>query len=334
MPSIRNYALTHPHADSIMPRTKESCVGDQDCRDMTESDGQIIRLYADVATVQLPGRAVEGTLRANLFRDDPPAVGDWVTVEKRGETYFITKVLPRKSVLARRAAGKTVRRQVLIANVDRVLVVFAAALPDPVLSILDRFLVIAEVNHLEAQIVVNKMDLAPDEETHDLFSAYERAGYSVHYTSVKTGEGVEGLRGALQGVSSVLVGPSGVGKSSLLNTLYPGLDLKVGLISAAYGKGRHTTVGGLLVYLPGGGSVADTAGLREVTVWLIPPNELPDCFPEIRPYMDDCQFNDCAHLAEPGCRVLEAVERGEIDSGRYRSYVQLRAEAVETWPRW
>lgn len=317
-----------------MPRAKERGVGGQHYSEMTESEGQIIRLYADVATVQLPGMAVEGNLRANLFRDDPPAVGDWVTVEKRGETYFITKVLPRKSVLARRAAGKTVRRQVLIANVDRVMVVFAAALPDPVLSILDRFLVIAEVNHLEAHIVINKMDLAESEEIHDLVRPYEKTGYTVHYTSVKTGEGIEGLRSALQDVSSVFVGPSGVGKSSLLNTLYPGLDLKVGQISVAYGKGRHTTVGGLLVHLPGGGSVADTAGLREVTVWLIPPNELPDCFPEIRPYMDDCQFNDCAHLTEPGCRVLEAVARGEIDPGRYRSYVQLRAEAVETWPRW
>jgi ribosome biogenesis GTPase len=301
---------------------------------MNQDTGQIVRLYADVATVQLPEGTVEGTLRANLFRDDPPAVGDWVTLEKRGGTYFITKVLPRKSVLARRAAGKTVRRQVLIANIDRVIVAFAAAQPDPVLSILDRFLVAAEINHLDAHIVVNKMDLADGEDIHDLFRPYEKAGYLVHYTSVKTGEGIEELRGALQDVASVFVGPSGVGKSSLLNTIYPGLDLKVGLISAAYGKGRHTTVGGLLVKLPGGGSVADTAGLREMNLWLIPPNELPDCYPEMRPYLDGCQFNNCAHLTEPGCRVRDAVESGEIDAGRYRSYVQLRAEAVEAWPRW
>jgi ribosome biogenesis GTPase len=306
---------------------------------MVEEQGQIIRLYADVATVQLSdegdsGPKVEGTIRGKLFRDDPPAVGDWVTVEKRGNTYVITGVLPRKSVLARRAAGKTVRRQVLIANVDRVMVAFAAAKPDPALSMLDRFLVVAEVNNLEAHIVVNKMDLANKEETRAMFAAYEKAGYPVHYTSVKAALGMEKLRGALEGAMSVFVGPSGVGKSSLLNALYPGLNLKVGEISAAYGTGRHTTVGGLLVKLPGGGAVADTAGLREVGFWLIPPNELPDCFPEMRPYMDDCQFSDCAHLTEPGCRVREAVEGGEIDEARYESYRQLRAEAVETWPRW
>jgi ribosome biogenesis GTPase len=306
---------------------------------MAEEQGQIIRLYADVATVQLSnegvdGLKVEGTLRGKLFRDDPPAVGDWVTVEKRGETYVITTVLPRKSVLARRAAGKTVRRQVLIANVDRVMVAFAAAQPDPALSMLDRFLVVAEVNNLEAHIVVNKMDLVNSEDTRAMFAQYEKAGYPVHYTSVKAGLGMGELRGALEGATSVFVGPSGVGKSSLLNTLYPGLNLKVGEISAAYGTGRHTTVGGLLVKLPGGGSVADTAGLREVGFWLIPPNELPDCFPEMRPYMDNCQFSDCAHLTEPGCRVREAVERKEIDEARYESYRQLRVEAVETWPRW
>ena len=293
-----------------------------------------MRLYAEVATVQLPDGQVEGTLRGRLFRDDPPAVGDFVTVERRGGTYFITSILPRRSVLARRAAGKTVRRQVLIANIDCVMVAFAAAQPPPVLSMLDRFLVVAEVNNLQAHIVVNKMDLADKEETHVLFSPYEKAGYVVHFTSVQTREGIEELRSALVDVASVFVEPSGVGKSSLLNTLYPGLDLRVGEISAAQGTGRHTTVGGLLVNLPGGGSVADTAGLREVGMWLIPPQELPDCFPEMRPYLDGCQFNDCAHTGEPGCRVLEAVESGEIDPQRYNSYLQLRAEAVEAWPRW
>ena len=172
---------------------------------------------------------MEGTFRGKLFRDDPPAVGDMVTLEKRGSTYLITGILPRRSVLARRAAGRTIRRQVLIANVDRVMIAFAAAQPDPALSMLDRFLVVAEINHLDAHIIVNKMDLAEDETwTREMFHPYEQAGYTVHYTSVKKGMGVEGLRGALEGVASVIVGPSGVGKSSLLNTLYPGLGLRVG----------------------------------------------------------------------------------------------------------
>jgi len=312
--------------------------GESSSSGMTKEEGQlkgqIVRLYAAVATVQLPDETVEGTLRGNLFRDEPPAVGDWVTLEKRGATYFITTILPRKSVLARRAAGTGMRRQVLIANIDRVVVVFSAAQPDPVRSMLDRFLVAAEANNLEAHIVVNKIDLGSMEELKELFEPYEKAGYRLHFTSAKTGEGIEELRSSLEGVSSVFVGPSGVGKSSLLNVLYPGLNLKIGQISAAYGKGRHTTVGGTLVRLPGGGSVADTAGLREVALWLIPPDELPDCFPEMRPYLEGCQFNDCVHIAEPGCRVREAIEADVIDQGRYNSYVQLRKEAVEIWPRW
>jgi len=132
----------------------------------------------------------------------------------------------------------------------------------------------------------------------------------------------------------VFAGPSGVGKSSLLNALYPGLDLKVGQVSEAYGKGRHTTVGGLLIRLPGGASVADTAGLRELGLWMIPPSELPHCFPEFRSYLGLCRFSDCAHLSEPGCAITAAVENGEVDSLRYDSYVKLRAEATATWPRW
>ena len=304
--------------------------------DSPRTTGQIIRLYADVATVQLDdgSTTAECPIRGKLFKTNPPAVGDWVALEEARDTYVIAEVLPRNSVLERRAAGHQARRQVLIANVDQVMAVFAAALPDPMLPMLDRFLVMVEANHLEAQVVVNKMDLADPEETRALFQRYEDAGYEVHYTSVKTGEGLDELKGALHDKVSVFVGPSGVGKSSLLNALYPGLNLKVGRISEAYGKGRHTTVGGYLIRLPGGGAVADTAGLREISLWMIPPEELPDCFPEFRPHLDECRFNDCAHLQEPGCAIREAVEEGEIAASRYDSYAQLRAEAEETFPRW
>lgn len=298
--------------------------------------GRITRLYADVATVQLDeeGRKVQCAIRGKLFTEDPPAVGDHVEVSEAKHDPVITAVLPRKSVLARRAAGTTLRRQVLIANVDQVVVVFAAATPEPHLAALDRFLVVAEANRLEAHVVVNKIELGDRDELRALFEPVHKAGYPVHYTSVKQDVGLEELRDALNGKESVFTGPSGVGKSSLLNSLYPGLNLRVGQVSAAYGKGRHTTVGGYLIKLPGGASVADTAGLREVGVWMVPPNELPDCFPEFRPFMDNCRFSDCAHMAEPGCAVRAAVEADHIDALRYESYVKLRLEAVETFPRW
>ena len=301
---------------------------------MTDTVGQIIRLYADVATLQIGDRTVQFPLRGKLFTENPPAVGDWVTIEERRGVPAIASVLPRRSVLARRAAGPVLKRHVLIANVDQVVIVFSAAAPEPNAAMLDRFLVVAEEDHLPAQIVVNKMDLAPEEVTHSLFAPYQKAGYPVHFTSVKTGRGLDELREVLRGKESVFVGPSGVGKSSLLNSLYSGLNLKVGRVSEAYGKGRHTTVGGYLIRLPDGASVADTAGLRELGLWMIPPAELPDCFPEFRPYLDNCRFSDCAHISEPGCAIREAVDRGEIDLGRYESYVKLRGEAVAAYPRW
>jgi ribosome biogenesis GTPase / thiamine phosphate phosphatase len=308
--------------------------------------GQIIRLYADVATVQIGERTVQCPIRGKLFKTDPPAVGDWVELASQssegrgspldpiGGTPVIAAVLPRKSVLARRAAGPVPRRHVLIANVDQVIVVFAAANPEPHTAMLDRFLVVAEEDDLEARIVVNKVDLVTKEQIHPLFDPYEKAGYKVYYTSARTGEGLEELKAALEGKESVFVGPSGAGKSSLLNALYPGLNLKVGQVSEAYGKGRHTTVGGLLVKLPDGASVADTAGLRELGLWMIPPDELPHCFPEFRPYLDKCRFSDCAHLSEPGCAITEAIEQDKIDPLRYDSYTKLRAEATANWPRW
>jgi ribosome biogenesis GTPase len=297
--------------------------------------GQIIRLYADVATVQMGDEKVTIPIRGKLFKEDPPAVGDWVELRGKKDHYVIAAVLPRRSVLARRAAGTRVKRQVLIANVDQVVVVFAAALPPPHLAMLDRFLVVAEANHLSARVVVNKVELVDSmDDLRALFEPVRMAGYEVHFTSVKQNIGLEALHEALAGKASVLTGPSGVGKSSLLNAMYPGLNLRVGQVSAAYGTGRHTTVGGFLIQLPGGASVADTAGLREVGVWMVPPEELPDCFPEFRPHLDRCRFSDCAHMAEPGCAIQAAVEAGEINELRYESYVQLREEAEATFPRW
>jgi ribosome biogenesis GTPase len=259
------------------------------------------------------------------------AVGDEVLVEEgeRGGAWAITAILPRRSRLARRAPGGGYGERVVAANVDQVVVVFAAARPDPHPRMLDRFLVIAEGNALAARVVVNKVDLVGEALARERFADYSRAGYPLHLTSVVDGSGIDELRDALRGRTSALSGPSGVGKSSLLNALYPGLNLRVGEISESVNKGRHTTVGALLHPLPGGGFVADTPGLREVGMWGLPPAELDRCFPELRPLAERCRFGDCTHAVEPGCAVRAAVEAGEVSAARYESYRKLREELEE-----
>jgi len=256
------------------------------------------------------------------------AIGDRVVLEQddSGAT-AISLILPRRSRLARRAPGGGQGERIVAANVDQVVVVFAAANPEPHPRMLDRFLVIAEANDLAARIVINKVELVGGVDAARVrWRDYERAGYTVHYTSVKQREGLEALHDALAGQVSVLTGPSGVGKSSLLNAMFAGLDLRVGEISESVNKGRHTTVGGYLHPLPGGGYVADTPGLREVGMWALSPTELDQCFPELRPFLSECRFADCRHSVEPGCAVREAVDRGEVSKARYESFIKLRDE--------
>ncbi len=257
-------------------------------------------------------------------------VGDKVVVERDGaHGWTISEILPRKSQLARRMPGAGRGERIVAANVDQVVVVFAAANPEPHVRMLDRFLVIAEGNDLEARVVINKIELADRAETEKRFHDYVRAGYPVHYTSVKQRIGLDELHAALASRTSVLSGPSGVGKSSLMNSMYPGLNLRVGEISESVNKGRHTTVGAVLHPLPDAGYVVDTPGLREVGMWGMPSEDLDGCFPELRPYLESCRFNDCTHSVEPGCAVLEAVKRGDVSRARYESFEKLRAEMEE-----
>lgn len=289
------------------------------------------------------GRRADGSLRRDTVSSAAStlklAVGDRVRLERDdGEgDWAIAEILPRRSQLARRAPGGGRGERVVAANVDQVVVVFAAANPEPHPRMLDRFLVIAEANELSARVVINKVELVGGADAaRERWRDYERAGYVVHLTSVKQHEGLEPLRDALSGVVSVLTGPSGVGKSSLLNTMFPGLDLRVGEISESVNKGRHTTVGGFLHPLPGsdGGYVADTPGLREVGMWALAPTELDNCFPEFRPYLERCRFADCKHSVEPHCAVREAVLKGAVSRARYESYVKLREELEESKPGW
>lgn len=298
------------------------------------------------------GTTVESSLRGRLKHGAPKqsgrsdgtgearplklAVGDRVTLERDSATegWSITSIHPRSGRLARRAPGGARGERVIVANVDQVVVVFAAAKPEPHPKMLDRFLVIAEANDLSARIVINKMDLAATESeskaVHEMFDVYARAGYPVHYTSVKQQLGLEELRTQIEGQTSALTGPSGVGKSSLMNALFPGLNLRTAEISESVNKGRHTTVGALLYPLPGGdGFLADTPGLREVGLWGISVSDVDHCFPEFRPLLGQCRFADCTHLVEPGCAIIEGVSAGTVNQSRYESFSKLRGELAQ-----
>jgi ribosome biogenesis GTPase len=277
-----------------------------------------------------PGQTVEASLRGRLKKvrdaeeEDAPlklAVGDRVRLEPGAhQDWSIAEILARRSKLTRRAPGGAHGERVLAANVDQVIVVFAATRPEPHPRMLDRFLVIAEANELPARVVINKTELADSASVHAMFDPYARAGYPVHYISVKNRDGLEPLHDVLAGHVSVLTGPSGVGKSSILNAIFPGANLRVGEISESVQKGRHTTVGAAMLELPGGGFVVDTPGLREVGLWAIPSDRLDRFFPEFRPHLEACRFGDCRHVAEPDCAVRDAVARGAITPERYDSY--------------
>ena len=238
---------------------------------------------------------------------------------------MIERILPRKRVIARKSPAPGIDyQQVIIANPDQVLFVFACAYPAPRHRMLDRFLVIAEWQRVQAIIVANKVDLVDEQVAQELFLRYQAIGYTVLFTSAKTGSGLEALRAQLVGKISALTGPSGAGKSSLLNAIQPGLGLEVSRVSASTGKGQHTTVASEMFPLEGGGYVADTPGLKAVALWDIEPEELDGYFPEISPLVAGCQFSNCTHIHEPGCAVKAAVEDGRVHPDRFDSYLRIR----------
>ncbi len=268
---------------------------------------------------------LRGKLKQGRATGDIAALGDRVqlTVLTDGSG-VIEKVEERKREIIRldpRPQG--MYRQILLANADQAVFVFACANPSPRLRMLDRFLVITEKQKIPAVVIANKTDLIED--ARKLFSVYETLGYRVIYTSTKTQMGLDKFKSQLTGKVSALAGPSGVGKSSLLNAIQPGLGLAVNEISAAMNKGRHTTVTRQMFALEGGGYVADTPGWKSLALWDTEPEEMDAYFPELRDLVPHCQFSDCTHKHEPGCAVLAALKGEKIHPERYDSYLRLRA---------
>ncbi|MBX3002428.1 MAG: ribosome small subunit-dependent GTPase A [Anaerolineales bacterium] len=295
--------------------------------------GLVTRSQSGFYTVETAQGEFVARLRGRLKQGRPTgdivAIGDEVELlMEAGAEPMIEAVAPRRRALVRqdpRPNGDY--EQVLVANPDQALFIFACADPAPRMRMLDRFLVIAEAQNIPAHIVASKVDLVGQAQAAALFGHYASLGYPLHYTSVAQGLGIDELRSTLQGKLSVLAGPSGTGKSSLMNAVQPGLNLRVGSVQASSGKGRHTTAERLMYKLEGGGYVADTPGIKALALWDIQPEELDGYFPEIKPLIHACHYRACRHLDEPGCAVTAAVAQGQIHPERYESYRLLRSGA-------
>lgn len=284
--------------------------------------GKIVKGIAGFYYVHVSGHGIYECKAKGIFRQKnlKPLVGEDVEIEildeadKKGN---ITKLLPRKNALIRPA----------VANIDQALVIFAAKKPEPNLNLLDRFLVMMERQKIETKICFNKADLVTEEEAAKLSLIYEKSGYQVFMISAKSGQGVEEIERILQGKTTTVAGPSGVGKSTLINSLQNDIVMEIGSISEKIERGRHTTRHSELIMMNADSYIMDTPGFTSLSVADIPEEQLYLYFPEFVRYEKNCRFKGCAHIHEPDCGIKEAVERGQIDMSRYANYKILYEES-------
>ncbi len=296
--------------------------------------GMVRRVGGGIYTVALEsGEIVKASLRGRLKLEertgDQVVIGDRVRVELiDDEAHVIEEVFPRETAITRsRFGGRTIK--VLVANADRLLVVVAAAQPKPRRDLIDRLLVVGESGGVTPVIIINKMDFdGAADVAKGLEDIYLPLGYDVLRISALLSQGMDRLAEQLCEGIAALAGPSGVGKSSLVNALEPEHALRTGELSRKHGTGRHTTVSSSLIQLRCGGLVADTPGFSDVGVWGVPREELDGCFPELRALKASCRFRECSHLHEPDCAVRQALEEGAIDPGRFESYRILYEESA------
>ena len=272
---------------------------------------------------------IKGIFRTKgITTTNPIAVGDRVDFDLEPEqgTGIIHRLLPRKNYIIRKAINLSKQAQIIAANLDQALLIVTLASPRTSLGFIDRFLVTAEAYDIPASLVFNKLDLFSDEGLDilsDYKSIYEKIGYPCYEVSALTGDHIEQVAEIIKDKVTLFSGHSGVGKSSLINSLLPDLQLRTTEISEWHDKGMHTTTFAEMFELPQGGYIIDTPGIRELGVIDIEKNELSHFFPEMRARLNQCRFNSCRHINEPGCAVIRAVEEGEIELSRYESYLSI-----------
>ena len=273
---------------------------------------------------------IRGKLRLKGVRStNPVVVGDVVTVEADEQGgYVISAIEPRRNYIIRRASNLSKESHIIASNVDQALLVVTLFSPQTAMEFVDRFLVTCEAYKVPVTILLAKIDLARQhpEAVEEFHSIYESAGYRIVEVSATEGEGVDQVRELLRGKTTLLSGNSGVGKSTLVAAVEPGLDIKTGEISQSHHKGKHTTTFSTMYPLAEGGYIIDTPGIKGFGLIDIDDAELAHYFPEMMRFLPDCRFYNCSHTHEPGCAVVEAVKRGEISYPRYESYLKIMDE--------